>query len=99
MSGIKGANSIKIIGPDLNVLEQLGTKILHEMAQVKGAADVGIFRMLGQPNLNITVDRAKAARYGLNTADINTVVQAALGGTTATTLFEGSTSANFFNCS
>ena len=58
------------------------------MAQVKGITDLGIFWVLGQPNLNISIDRAKAARYGLNIADINTVVQAALGGTVATTLLE-----------
>ena len=59
------------------------------MAQVRGIADLGIFHVLGQPNLNVKVDRAKAARYGLNTGDVNTVVQAALGGTAATTLLEG----------
>lgn len=89
LSGIKGANSIKIIGPDLTVLEQLGTKVLHEMGKVKGVTDLGIFRVLGQPNLNIRIDRAKAARYGLNTGDINSVVQAALGGTLGTNVLEG----------
>jgi cobalt-zinc-cadmium resistance protein CzcA len=59
------------------------------MAQVRGVQDLGIFHVLGQPNLNIKVDREKAARYGLNTGDINTVIQAALGGTTATTVLEG----------
>ena len=53
-----------------------------------GITDLGIFRVLGQPNLNITIDRLKAARYGLNVSDINTVVQAALGGTVATTVLE-----------
>ena len=52
-------------------------------------ADLGIFHVLGQPNLNIKIDREKAARYGLNTGDVNTVVQAALGGTVATTVLEG----------
>ncbi len=59
------------------------------MTQVRGITDLGIFPVLGQPNLDITVDRAKAARYGLNTGDVNTVIQAALGGTVATTVFEG----------
>jgi cobalt-zinc-cadmium resistance protein CzcA len=59
------------------------------MTKVQGVADLGIFHLLGQPNLNIKVDRDKAARYGLNTGDVNTVVQAALGGTTATTILEG----------
>ena len=89
LSGVKGANSVKIVGPDLAKLEEIGTQVLHEMAQVKGVTDLGMFRVLGQPNLNITVDRARAARYGLNTGDVNTVVQAALGGTQATTVLEG----------
>ena len=59
------------------------------MQRVKGITDLGIFHVLGQPNLNIKVNREKAARYGLNTGDVNTVVQAALGGATTTTLLEG----------
>jgi len=89
LSGVKGANSVKIIGPDLVKLEQMADLVMHEMDQVKGVADLGIFRVLGQPNLNIKVDRDRAARYGLNTGDINSVVQAALGGTVATTQLEG----------
>jgi cobalt-zinc-cadmium resistance protein CzcA len=88
LSGVRGANSAKIIGPDLVTLEKFAAEAMHEMAQVKGITDLGIFWVLGQPNLNISIDRAKAARYGLNVADINTVVQAALGGTIATTLLE-----------
>jgi heavy metal efflux system protein len=88
LSGVKGANSIKIIGPDLAVLERIAGEAMHEMAEVRGVADLGIFRVLGQPNLNIRVDRAAAARYGLSVADVNSVVQAALGGTVATTLLE-----------
>ena len=88
LSGVKGANSIKIVGPDLAVLEKIARTALHEMAQVPGIADLGAFWVLGQPNLNISIDREKAARYGLSVNDINTVVQAALGGTVATTLLE-----------
>jgi heavy metal efflux system protein len=88
ISGVKGANSIKIIGPNLEVLERLAEQAMHEMGQVRGVADLGIFRVLGQPNLNIKVDRERAARYGLSVNDINAVVQAALGGTVATTLLE-----------
>jgi cobalt-zinc-cadmium resistance protein CzcA len=88
MSGVKGANSVKIIGPDLAILEQIAVQVRHEMEQVRGVEDLGIFRVLGQPNLNIKVDRAKAARYGLNAGDVNTVVQTALGGATATTVLE-----------
>src|SRR5260370_19760217 len=89
LSGVKGANSVKIVGPNLKTLESLATQVMAEMAKVQGVADLGIFHVLGQPNLNIKVDREKAARYGLNTGDVNTVVQAALGGTTATTVLEG----------
>jgi cobalt-zinc-cadmium resistance protein CzcA len=88
LSGVKGANSAKIIGPDLKVLEQLARAAMHEMAQVQGITDLGAFWVLGQPNLNIRVDRAKAARYGLSVNDVNNVVQAALGGATATTVLE-----------
>jgi heavy metal efflux system protein len=89
LSGVKGANSVKVIGQNLEVLEGLATQVMAEMAKIRGVADLGIFHLLGQPNLNIKVDREKAARYGLNTGDVNTVVQAALGGTTATTVLEG----------
>jgi cobalt-zinc-cadmium resistance protein CzcA len=89
LSGVKGANSVKIVGPNLGTLESLASQVMSEMAKVQGVADLGIFRLLGQPNLNIKIDREKAARYGLNTGDINTVVQAALGGTIATTVLEG----------
>jgi cobalt-zinc-cadmium resistance protein CzcA len=88
LSGVRGANSAKIIGPDLVMLEKLAAQSMHEMAQVKGITDLGIFWVLGQPNLNISIDRVKAARYGLNVSDINTVVQAATGGAVATTLLE-----------
>ena len=89
LSGVKGANSVKIVGTNLEILEELGSQVMTEMARVPGVADLGIFHLLGQPNLNIKIDRAKAARYGLNTGDVNTVVQAALGGTVATNVLEG----------
>jgi heavy metal efflux system protein len=88
LSGVKGANSIKIVGRDLATLERLADQVLHEVSEVKGIADLGVFRVLGQPNLNVKIDRDKAARYGLNAGDVNNVVQAALGGTQATTLLE-----------
>ncbi|MGA3308994.1 MAG: CusA/CzcA family heavy metal efflux RND transporter [Xanthobacteraceae bacterium] len=88
LSGVKGANSIKIVGPDLAILEKIARAAMHEMAQVRGITDLGAFWVLGQPNLNISIDRKKAARYGLSVNDVNTVVQAALGGTVATTLLE-----------
>jgi len=88
LSGVKGANSVKIVGPNLATLEDIAAQVLREMDQVRGVTDLGIFRVLGQPNLNIKVDRAVAARYGLNSGDINAVVQATMGGTAATTLLE-----------
>ena len=88
LSGVKGANSVKVIGPNLSVLEKYAGQILQEMQQVKGMEDLGIFHIVGQPNLNIKVDRAKAARYGLNTGDVNTVVQVAMAGAVATTVLE-----------
>ncbi|WP_267220618.1 efflux RND transporter permease subunit [Dyella silvae] len=89
LSGVKGANSVKIVGPELPELERLADQVMHEMQKVHGVQDLGVFHVLGQPNLNITIDRARAARYGLNTGDINAVVQAAAGGTSATTVLEG----------
>jgi cobalt-zinc-cadmium resistance protein CzcA len=88
LSGVKGANSVKIFGPDLATLEQIAVQAMNAMGEVKGVTDLGIFRVLGQPNLNIKVDRARAARYGLSVNDVNAVVAAALGGTVATTLLE-----------
>ncbi len=89
ISGVKGANSVKIMGPNLEVLTKLAEEARNQMSQVRGITDLGIFPVLGQPNLDITVDRAKAARYGLNTGDVNSIIQAALGGTVATMVFEG----------
>jgi heavy metal efflux system protein len=89
ISGVKGVNSVKIVGPNLEVLTQLANQVRDQMNQVRGIADLGIFPVLGQPNLNIKVDRAKAARYGLNSGDVNSIVQAAMGGATATSVLEG----------
>ncbi len=88
LSGVKGANSVKIIGRDLAKLEEIGNQVLKEMAKVEGVVDLGIFPVLGQPNLNVKVNRERAARYGLNAGDVTNIVQAALGGTPATTLLE-----------
>jgi heavy metal efflux system protein len=89
LSGVKGANSVKIIGRELPTIERIASEVMQQMQQVRGVADLQIFHVLGQPNLNIKINREKAARYGLNTGDVNAVIQAALGGTTATTLLEG----------
>ncbi len=89
ISGVKGENSVKITGPNLETLTQLANGVRDQMAQVRGIADLGIFPVIGQPNLDIMVNRTNAARYGLNTGDICAVIQAALGGTVATTILEG----------
>ena len=89
ISGVKGSNSVKIVGPNLEVLTKLAEQIRDQMSAVRGIADLGIFPVLGQPNLNIKVDRARAARYGLNSGDVNTVIQAGMGGAVATQVLEG----------
>ena len=94
ISGVKGANSVKIIGPNLAVLEDLAQQVMTQMAKVRGVEDLGVFHVLGQPNLNIKIDRAKSARYGLNTGDVNTVIQAAMGGAVASQVLEGDRSFN-----
>jgi len=88
ISGVKGSNSVKIVGPNLETLTKLAEQVRDQMSQVRGVADLGTFPVLGQPNLNIKVDRAKAARYGLNSGDVNSVIQAAMGGAVATSVLE-----------
>jgi cobalt-zinc-cadmium resistance protein CzcA len=89
ISGVKGSNSVKIVGANLEVLTKLAEQVRDQMSAVRGIEDLGVFPVLGQPNLNIKVDRAKAARYGLNSGDVNTVIQAAMGGAVATQVLEG----------
>lgn len=89
VSGVKGANSVKIIGRNLETLERLAAQVKDQLGMVRGIADLGVFPVLGQPNLNIKIDREKTARYGLNPGDINSVIQAATGGAVATTVLEG----------
>jgi cobalt-zinc-cadmium resistance protein CzcA len=89
ISGVKGSNSVKIVGPNLERLTSLAQQVRDQMTQVRGVTDLGIFPVLGQPNLNIRIDRAKASRYGLNSGDVNSVIQAAMGGAVATQVLEG----------
>ena len=89
ISGVKGENSVKIVGPNLDELTKLASQVQNQMNNVPGVADLGVFPVLGQPNLNIEVDRAAASRYGLNTGDATSTIQAALGGASATTVLEG----------
>jgi heavy metal efflux system protein len=88
ISGVKGSNSVKVIGPNLETITKIAEQVRDQMSQVRGVADLGIFPVLGQPNLNIKIDRAKAARYGLNSGDVNSVIQAAMGGAVATSVLE-----------
>jgi heavy metal efflux system protein len=89
LSGVKGENSVKVMGPDLKVNEQIATSIVDIMSGVRGVKDLGLFRSLGQPNVTVSPDRAACARYGLNTGDIEAVVQAAVGGQAITNVYEG----------
>ena len=89
MSGVKGENSIKLFGADLKTMETLAGQIEKQMHQIRGVKDLGIFRLLGQPNLLIKVDRQASARYGLQVSDVNAVVQAAIGGQAVTQVYEG----------
>jgi cobalt-zinc-cadmium resistance protein CzcA len=89
VSGVKGENSVKVFGRDLAELERLSKAVTAEISKVPGISDAGAFNLLGQPNLVIQIDRAKAARYGITVNDMNTVVQAAIGGEEATRVYEG----------
>jgi cobalt-zinc-cadmium resistance protein CzcA len=89
LSGVKGENSVKILGPDLNSNEKIADQIMEVMGGVDGVKDLGLFRSLGQPNVKIIPDRAACARYGLNTGDVEQVVQAAVGGQAITQVYEG----------
>ena len=89
MSGVKGENSIKLFGADLKLMEAKATEIESVMHTVSGVKDLGIFRLIGQPNLLIQVDREASARYGLRVSDVNAVVQAAIGGQAVTQVYEG----------
>ncbi|MBC7433295.1 MAG: efflux RND transporter permease subunit [Rubritepida sp.] len=94
-SGVKGANAVKVVGPELDVLARLGEQIRAEMAQVPGVADLAVFRTLGQPTLSIRINRGRAARYGLSVNDINTVITSAIGGQEAARLYEEGGDRNF----
>ncbi|MFM8860205.1 MAG: efflux RND transporter permease subunit, partial [Methylocystis sp.] len=89
VSGVNGGNAAKIVGPDLNELEKIAKEVRKELADIEGVTDLEILHTLGQPNLNIKIDRQKTMRYGLNTGDVTTLIQAAMAGVTATTVFEG----------
>jgi heavy metal efflux system protein len=89
VSGVKGENSVKLFGADLQELQAQASQIKNQLSSVHGIEDVGVFTELGQPNLLIEVDRQRCARYGLATGDVNAIVQAAIGGQTITDVYEG----------
>jgi len=80
VSGVKGALAVKIYGDDLKTLEEKGDRIVGVMRDIKGVEDLGLFRVLGQPNLNFEVDRDQASRYGINVSDVQDAIQTAVGG-------------------
>lgn len=89
MSGIKGANSIRVFGPDLAADEAIANRVAATIERVPGVVDVVVDRSLGKPNLLIRPDRRACARYGLNVGDVNAVVRAAMGGAVATQVLKG----------
>jgi len=89
VSGVKGALATKIYGDDLRLLEEKADEIVNIMRGVKGVEDLGVFRVLGQPNLNIAVDREQAARYQINVSDVQDAVQTAVGGNALTQVLKG----------
>jgi len=89
VSGVKGELATKIYGDDLKVLEDRADQIANIMRGVKGIEDLGVFRVLGQPNLNVTIDRDAAARYQINVADVQDAIQTAVGGNALTQVLQG----------
>jgi cobalt-zinc-cadmium resistance protein CzcA len=89
VSGVKGELAVKLYGTDLKVLEGTAQDIINVMRTVPGVQDLGLFRVIGQPNLNFTVDRDKAARYQINVADVQDAVQTAVGGNAVSQVLQG----------
>ena len=89
VSGVKGALATKIYGDDLKVLEEKSDEVVKIMSGIKGVEDLGVFRVLGQPNLNVTVDREATARYQINVADVQDAIQTAVGGNALTQVLKG----------
>ena len=90
VSGVKGGeNAIKVFGPDLATDERIANDVKESLGGVRGVVDAAVLRSLGQPNLQITPDRAACARYGINVGDVGAVVQAAIGGQAVTQVLEG----------
>jgi len=95
VSGVKGENSIKLFGSDLQMLSDTANKIKAVLATVRGITDLAVFTSLGQPTIQIDIDRARAARYGLTPGDINATIRVAIGGDAAGDLFEPGSDRHF----
>jgi len=89
LTGLKSALAVKIYGPDLDTLQSKALDIKRRLSQVPGFTELTVVRELGQPSLLINVDRDKIARYGINVADVEAIVQAAVGGQAATQVIQG----------
>jgi cobalt-zinc-cadmium resistance protein CzcA len=89
VSGVKGELAIKVYGDDLKLLEEKGDQILGVMRRIQGIQDLGLFRVIGQPNLNLVVDRERAARYQINVADVQDAIQTAVGGNAVSQVLQG----------
>ncbi len=89
VSGVKGQLAVKVFGDDLKTLEATGDHIVDIMRTIRGIEDLGLFRVIGQPNLNFRVDRDQAARYQINVADVQDAVQTAVGGNALTQVLQG----------
>jgi cobalt-zinc-cadmium resistance protein CzcA len=95
VSGVKGENSIKLYGSDLQALTDTANKIKQVLSTVQGVTDLAVFTSLGQPTVRIDIDRAKAARYGLAPGDINATIKVAIGGDSAGDLYEPGSDRHF----
>ena len=89
VSGVKGQLAVKIYGDDLKTLEKTGEQIVSVMRTIRGIADLGLFRVIGQPNLEFTVNRATAARYGINVSDVQDAIETAVGGKAVSQVLQG----------
>jgi cobalt-zinc-cadmium resistance protein CzcA len=89
VSGVKGELAIKLYGDDLKLLESKAQEIINVMRGIQGVQDLGLFRVIGQPNLNFTVDREKAAHYQINVSDVQDAIQTAVGGNALTQVLQG----------
>jgi cobalt-zinc-cadmium resistance protein CzcA len=89
VSGVKGELAVKLYGDDLKLLEAKGDEIINVMKSIRGVQDLGLFRVIGQPNLNLVVDRDRAARYQINVADVQDAIETAVGGKAVSQVLQG----------